>query len=548
MPFLSFSILICLLMACQPKNEPVPDQPLQNYEDLVTLFREWRIFENPPMKDGAPDYTVETFERRWPEFKKLQSKLQAMDVSDWPVAQQVDWHIVWAEMNGYDFNHRVLQPWVRDPAFYKTIWTERSDVPAHEGPCQHRVTDLWTYSFPLSPEEKKRLVSDLSVIAPLNAQAQLNLTGNAKDLWIAGIRDIRTQREDLEKMLGLPGVADDPELVAVIREAKTSTEDFVSWLEEAAKSKTGPSGIGKENYTWYIQNVHLVPLTWDDEVMILKRELARAWTALKLEEHRNRALPELEEADSPQAFQALAESSAQSLMTFLEQEDMVTVKDYFEPAFREHLGEFIPREKRNFFWIGAHYDPRPLYSHFYHWFELARMDLEPHQSVIRREPLLYSIFDSRNEGLATAVEEMFMQAGLYDDNPRVREIVYIMIAQRAARGLGSLYAQANEMTMEEAGGIHSEYTPRGWMKTEKELLLFEQHLYLRQPGYGTSYITGKYLVESALADFARMKETNKEPFHIKDFLDQLNAMGNIPISLGHWEMTGVDEGIRKIRE
>ncbi|MCB9324048.1 MAG: hypothetical protein H6571_09970 [Lewinellaceae bacterium] len=535
-------------MACQPKNEPVPDQPLQNYEDLVTLFREWRIFENPPMKDGAPDYTVETFERRWPEFKKLQSKLQAMDVSDWPVAQQVDWHIVWAEMNGYDFNHRVLQPWVRDPAFYKTIWTERSDVPAHEGPCQHRVTDLWTYSFPLSPEEKKRLVSDLSVIAPLNAQAQLNLTGNAKDLWIAGIRDIRTQREDLEKMLGLPGVADDPELVAVIREAKTSTEDFVSWLEEAAKSKTGPSGIGKENYTWYIQNVHLVPLTWDDEVMILKRELARAWTALKLEEHRNRALPELEEADSPQAFQALAESSAQSLMTFLEQEDMVTVKDYFEPAFREHLGEFIPREKRNFFWIGAHYDPRPLYSHFYHWFELARMDLEPHQSVIRREPLLYSIFDSRNEGLATAVEEMFMQAGLYDDNPRVREIVYIMIAQRAARGLGSLYAQANEMTMEEAGGIHSEYTPRGWMKTEKELLLFEQHLYLRQPGYGTSYITGKYLVESALADFARMKETNKEPFHIKDFLDQLNAMGNIPISLGHWEMTGVDEGIRKIRE
>jgi hypothetical protein len=75
------------------------------------------------------------------------------------------------------------------------------------------------------------------------------------------------------------------------------------------------------------------------------------------------------------------------------------------------------------------------------------------------DPLLYNIFDSRNEGMATAVEEMFMQAGLYDDNPRVREIVYILIAQRAARGLGSLYAHANEMTMEEAGGIHSEYTP-----------------------------------------------------------------------------------------
>jgi hypothetical protein len=131
-----------------------------------------------------------------------------------------------------------------------------------------------------------------------------------------------------------------------------------------------------------------------------------------------------------------------------------------------------------------------------------------------------------------------MQAGLYDDNPRVKEIVYIMIAQRAARGLGSLYAQANEMTMEEAGGIHTEYTPRGWMKTEKELRMFEQHLYLRQPGYGTSYITGKYMIDNAMADYARLKELKKEPFSIKDFLDQMNAMGCIPVSLGHWQMTG----------
>ena len=310
------------------------------------------------------------------------------------------------------------------------------------------------------------------------------------------------------------------------------------WLEEAAKSKTGPSGIGKDNYTWYLQKVHLVPLTWEDEVMILKRELARAWNALKLEEHRNRGLPELEAADSPEAYAKLADQSAKSLISFLEAQEIVTVKDYFDPALREHLGAYVPEEKRNFFWIGAHYDPRPLYSHFYHWFELARMDKEPHKSEVRRGPLLYNIFDSRNEGTATAVEEMFMDAGLYDDSPRSREIVYIMIAQRAARGLGSLYAHANEMTMEEAGGIHSEYTPRGWMKTEKELLLFEQHLYLRQPGYGTSYITGKYLLEAALADYARHKEGNNEPFALKDFYDTLNSIGNIPIALGHWEMTG----------
>ncbi len=245
------------------------------------------------------------------------------------------------------------------------------------------------------------------------------------------------------------------------------------------------------------------------------------------------------DASSPEEYDRRAKEAVKSLLDFLDNNEMVTVKDYFEPALNAHLGAFVPKEKRNFFWITAHYDQRPLYSHFYHWFELARMDTEPHTSEIRRTPLLYNIFDSRNEGTATAVEEMFMDAGLYDDSPRSREIVYIMIAQRAARGLGSLYAHANMMTMEEAGGIHSEYTPRGWMKTEKELLLFEQHLYLRQPGYGTSYITGKYLLENTLAEYARVKAARNEPFEMRAFFDELNSVGSIPISLGRWEMTGV---------
>jgi len=526
---------LLILLPLQGQNNQA-----SNYDQLTSLFTEWRTFETPPLLKGAPDYTSATFTKRQPAFNALQQRLLSIDTSGWNIPQQVDYRIVWAEMNGYDFNHRILQPWARDPAFYKTVWTYRSDVPAHEGPTHHATTELWTYDFPLSKAEKNRLISDLQVIPPLNAQAQRNLTENARDLWVTGIRDIRGQSMVLNRLLEQEGVQDHNDLVRTIQAAIASTDQLVNWLEEEAKTKTGPSGIGKENYSWYLKNVHLVPLTWEDEVMILKRELARAWSSLKLEEHRNRNLPPLTAADSPEAYAALAELSAQSLMKFLDQEEIVSVKDYFEPALREHLGGFIPSDQRNFFWITAHYDPRPLYSHFYHWFELARMQEEPNASLVRRGPLLYNIFDSRNEGMATAVEEMFMQAGLYDDNPRVREIVYIMIAQRAARGLGSLYAHANEMTMEEAGGIHSEYTPRGWMKTEKDLLIFEQHLYLRQPGYGTSYITGKYLVENALADYARLQEVSEQTFELKDFFDQLNSIGNIPIALGHWQMTGVD--------
>ena len=143
--------------------------------------------------------------------------------------------------------------------------------------------------------------------------------------------------------------------------------------------------------------------------------------------------------------------------------------------------------------------------------------------------------------MATGVEEMFMHAGLYDDSPRSRELVWILLAQRAARGLGSLYAHANEMTMEEAGTVHMEWTPRGWMKTEKELLIFEQHLYLRQPGYGTSYVTGKYLLDETLKDYAHQVEQNGAEFELKDFFDKLNAIDSIPISLARWELTGRDD-------
>jgi len=234
----------------------------------------------------------------------------------------------------------------------------------------------------------------------------------------------------------------------------------------------------------------------------------------------------------------VAESDYAELLQFLREEEILTYEDYFEPALLERLGAFVPQESRNFFWIAAHYDPTPLYTHFYHWFELARMEQAPHRSPIRQGALLYNIFDSRNEGTATGVEEMFMHAGLYDDNPRVREIVWIMLAQRAARGLGSLYAHANERTMEEAGKVHMEWTPRGWMKTEKELLIFEQHLYLRQPGYGTSYVTGKYLLEKTLAEYSKQLEERGEEFRLATFFDLLNSIDSIPIALGNWEMTG----------
>jgi hypothetical protein len=312
----------------------------------------------------------------------------------------------------------------------------QSDVPAHEGPTNHATLEFWTYAFPLSNADQTRLTNDLKVIPILLDQARGNLTGNARDLWVAGIENFKQQVVDLNKIAEkLKLSKDQVDLSVSLENALTATKDFIIWLQEQAPDKTGPSGIGKENYTWYQQNVHLLPLTWEDEVRLLQRELDRAWTSLKLEEQNNMDLPPMTAANTPEEFAQLTEKGVQRFMNFLSDKEIMPIKPNMEPALREHMGQFVPQDQRNFFAIGMHYDPLPLYSHFVHWFDLAQVRDEPHESPIRRGALLYNIFDSKNEGIATGVEEMFMHAGLYEDSPRSREIIWIMMSQRAARGL-----------------------------------------------------------------------------------------------------------------
>jgi hypothetical protein len=505
-----------------------------SYDALVSLFAEWRAFEKPPPREGVPDYTAQTFARRQAAFAKLQARLAAIEPDAWPIEQRVDYQVVRAEMNGFDFYVRVLQPWVRDPAFYVSIWTAQSDTPAHEGPTNHAAIEVWQYRFPLDAKAERKLASELRTIAPLLAQARGNLTGNARDLWVGGIKPVKQQIADLDALEARAPKAGN-EFKRALDGARTATRDFAAWLEAQAPGKTGPSGIGKDNYTWLLQNVYLVPMTWDDEVMLLERELARAHASLKLEELRNQDLPPLLAASTPAEYLQRGNDAVTKLMQFVARKKMLPVKANMDPALRAQIGEFVPEAQRNFFYIASHLEPLALYTHFYHWWDLAQMRDEPHASLIRRGPLLYNIWMNRAEGMATCFEEMTMHAGLYDDNPRGREVQWIMLANRAARGLGALYAQANQFTMKQAADFHVAWTPRGWMSPTLDLLGFEQHLYLRQPGYGSSYVTGKYLIERLWLERSRQLG---DDFSSMRMFREFNDAGMIPVSLIQTQLTG----------
>ncbi|MEH3104658.1 MAG: DUF885 family protein [Sphingomonas phyllosphaerae] len=511
---------------------------------MAATVAAWHAAAEPAVVDGIPDYSPAALTRRTQALATARSTLAKIDRARIAPAAAIDADLLEAEMNGLDFQLRVLRPWARDPGFYATVWSEQSDVPAHEGP-NAPVIDLWRYSYPLSAADATILAAQLAKIPALLDAARVNLAASqAHDLFAYGARAFHDQAELLAQLeagtLDLRSLAghrradlsgEGQRLLPAIRAARVASERFADWIEAETPRRTGPSGVGRADYDWAARHVYLSPYDWAAQEVLLKRELSRAWAGLALEEVRNRALPPLAMPDEAAAFDRLSLQKAKRFTQFLIDRGMVADRPWYRAAIPAQLIRYRAPSQRDFFGHVVAQDPLPLYSHFYHWIELARMAHEPHADPIRQGPLPFNIWQDRSEGVATAMEELAMQAGLYDDLPRGRELVWIMLANRAARGLASLYVQDNRMTLAEAGRFHARWTPRGWSDPESRLVGFEQLLYLRQPGYGASYIVGKIQLDDLLARQAERASRAGKPFDAAATIATLAQPGIMPLAL-----------------
>ncbi len=507
-------------------------KPADKYAELLMLFKEWRAFQQPTLVGGAPDYSAAAMQAQHQKLSAYRRRLTAIDTSGWSVSQRVDWHIVRAEMNGLDFDHRVLRPWANNPAFYATVFWDQSDQPAREGPHAAGMLELWNTQFPLRRVDEERVDSLLALIPGLLTQAEQNLVGNGKDLWNYGIVSAREQRDALTQLVTKTTTAS-AKLKLAAANAQRATDRFIQWLEQEAPSKTGPSGVGIENYNWYLRNVQLVPYSWSEVVALMERELARAIAALALEEEKNKNDPPQSVVSSAEEHASRFNAAVTEYVAFLSKHEILSVKSYADSALRAKTGRFNPGP-REFFTEVDYRDPMVMRTHGYHWFDLAQMAHEPHADPIRRDALLYNIFNTRTEGRATAWEELMMQAGMFDTHAHSRELIYVLLAERAARALGELRMVSREFTLEQAAVFTSRNTPRNWLRLDGNLVRSEQHLYLQQPGYGPSYLIGKIQVESLIG--ARKLRLG-DAFRMKDFMDAFNAAGLIPASLLRWELT-----------
>lgn len=521
----------------------LPQGSRNTYNDLLRLFQEWREFQKPVLVNGFADYSPSAMAAQQKSLKKYQARLAALDMRGWPVSEVIDYNLVRAEMDGLEFDGRVLHPWFRDPSFYTSIIESESDVPLHEGPYAYGTLELWQHPLPLSPSDVTLVRTKLAAIPPMLAQAKKNLTESHKDLWTLAIHGKREESRalaDFSRKLA----ATHPDLAAAADRARAAVDEFRGWLEVKVKGMNASPAIGTDNYNWYLKHVHFVPYSWRELLAIEQRELQRSLASLALERQHNRNLPELALPVSVEELRSRNNVAIDEFLTFMKEQKLFTVRDYMnQNRLRGVPAQLQPERTLDVFSQVEYRDSTPMKTHAIHWLEKQRLEHEPHASPIRSSRLLYNIWDGRSEGFATAWEEIVMNVGLYDKRPRTRELVYFLVALRCIRGIADLKMHSGEFTLDGAIQYVVSATPNGWFKPDSQTLWNDLQIYAHQPSYGTTYIAGKVAFDHLLAD--RWSQVGP-PFRFQNFMDQFFASGIIPMSLIRWEMTGKDDEISQL--
>jgi hypothetical protein len=278
---------------------------------------------------------------------------------------------------------------------------------------------------------------------------------------------------------------------------------------------------------------------------ISQREYSRAIAMMKLEEHRNRKLPRMEPERSGEGLMKLGMKARRELWRFLQEGEVLTPPDYMKPNMKPRKPGKPPRRpgKLDYFDNILCRDPLPLIPHDVVGHTPDGIREERDRRPIRGAGILHFIPSFRAEGFATGIEEILMMTGMLDKRRRSRELTYNLVAHRAARSISDLKMHSNEFTLMEGFRYNVERTSYGWVRKDSPVMWHDIELYMRQPGYGTAYTVGATQLQQLIAD--RAMQQGKR-FNLRSFMDRFLSLGMIPVALARWEMTGLDDEVRRL--
>ena len=494
---------------------------------------------------GTRDWSSFSIGKRRKDLEEFESRWKKIDTTTWTIPQQVDYKLIGSALSRVRWELDINPRWKRDPNFY----IEQTLTP---------IVEALTTPGPYNAAQSREIVTRIENIRPILHQGEENLVNPPRPfatVAVQALENIRPRLREMAAALLTFTTLKPQELNGATDRAADALEEFRRWLQEKLPSLPQQTALGRDAYAFFLLNVALLPYSPERVLAMGRQEWNRAVSFEAFEKQRNKDLPPLKLADNIDNWIVDAAAKESSIRKFLDERGILTVPNWIQHYTLRPMPEYLralqgfgeiddftspsrlnqnciryvtePSAKLGFFWRATAEDPRPICVHEGipgHYLQLCLS--WKHEDKIRGH-----YYDSgANEGIGFYAEEMMLEAGLFDESPHTREIIYNFMRLRALRVEVDVKLALGEFTLDQAAKYLQEKVPIDAQTARQEAIAFSTG-----PGQAIAYQIGKLQILNFLAD-ARMQQGDK--FNLRAFHDFLWKNGNVPIALQQWEYLG----------
>jgi uncharacterized protein (DUF885 family) len=557
LPFLMFLIACVDIYGQLPGGNAGPE----TLQKLASEFWNWRAQYRPFTGDDVPrierpggvrDWSQAAIEKQRTDLAKFEATWKQFDVTGWPIAQQVDYRLIGSALARVRWELDVNPRWKRDPTFY----IEQTLTP---------IVEALVVPGPYDARRSGEILTRIENIPAILQQAAQNLDNPPAPFATVAVQNLGGIRERLHKMaasLVRSTTLKEQELNGAVDRAAEALEKFQQQLKEQLPTLPQQSALGRDAYVFFLKNVALMPYSPEELLAMGRQEWNRAVPFEAYEKNRNKDVPPLKIADNIDNWIKDTAVKELQIRKFLVERGILTVPDWLQHYTFRPLPEYLrvlgfsenddftspsrlnencirymsePSSKVGYFFRATAQDPRPLTVHEGipgHYFQLCLS--WKHEDPIRRQ-----YYDSgANEGIGFYAEEMMLQAGLFDDSPHTREIIYNFMRLRALRVEVDVKLALGQFTLEQAAKYLEQKVPMDPATARQEAIAFSTG-----PGQAITYQIGKLQIMKFLAE-ARLQPGEK--FNLRAFHDFVWKNGNVPIALQRWEYLGLSNELETV--
>ena len=522
-------------------------------DDLARDFWAWRATEQPFTGDDvtrierpanwAPDWSLKAIASYRQQLEAFEARWKKIHDTNAPVAKQVDYYLMASAIARVRWELSITRSWEINPTFYvdQTLgayaYLLLDPSPFNAERTREIVATL--QSIPINIENGKKNLN--RPVAPF-AHMAIDQLENAGPALMKSVQELKSHLDPAASQ-GLDKASED---------AVRALESYRDWLKAGLPEMAQNSAIGRESYLFFLKNVALVPYTPEQLLSMGKQEWGRTVSSQIYEEHRNQGTPKLQLFKNQNEEIAHQKQDELSIRRYLKDKDLLTIPawvkhyefsappPYLSPVsdvneaddftsanrLQQNSTRYIdpPSPVLGYFALSMAQDPRAITVHEGipgHYFQLALSWMHP-------DPIRRHYYDSSaNEGIGFYAEEMMLNAGLFDDSPRSREIIWNFMRLRALRVEVDVKLALGEFNIEQAADYLRRTVPMDSQTSHHEAAFFAS-----TPGQAISYQIGKIQIYDFLASAQRQQG---EKFSLRAFHDFLWQNGNVPIVLQRWE-------------